>query len=318
MRIKHILVLINIFVLVACSKNQDNDYISFYTNVFTKGAIYNNNNLKTNGFKCYGYYTRENMWAGTNELSNFMDGIEVNWNGSSYEYSPLKYWPNEGGNDYISFLAISPISVGTVTSSNGYPHLDCTIADNPEQQIDILASKSANLAKTANNRAINLSFKHILSSIGFSVVLDNTNSDNTATITSFKISYANSKVKNNGKFDYWTNGNWVLGDTFHSASTHSLIKSNFVADKTKKILNDKDLNLFILPQTLSEGDMNIEMQYYFTDPTKIETVSNNIPANNYIIGEKYTYNLIIKGRNITISNATITPWIPNTGDIDAI
>ena len=67
------------------------------------------------GFGVFGYYTDNNEYD-PQSIPNFMYNQLVTWNSSNYwEYAPIKYWPNEYGNnassddqDKVSFFAYAP------------------------------------------------------------------------------------------------------------------------------------------------------------------------------------------------------------------
>lgn len=69
-------------------------------------------NLKTSGFGVFGYYTNNNNYDGTS-IPNFMYNEKVS--GDAWGYEPIKYWPNEYGEnaasdetDKLSFFAYAP------------------------------------------------------------------------------------------------------------------------------------------------------------------------------------------------------------------
>ena len=75
------------------------------------GAM-DNDQLKTNGFGVFGYYTDMNEYDQTS-TPNFMYNQKVF--GAGWTYEPVKYWPNEYGNkaqsddvDKLSFFAYAP------------------------------------------------------------------------------------------------------------------------------------------------------------------------------------------------------------------
>lgn len=75
------------------------------------GAM-DNDQLKTNGFGVFGYYTDMNEYDQTS-TPNFMYNQKVS--GAGWTYEPVKYWPNEYGNkaqsddvDKLSFFAYAP------------------------------------------------------------------------------------------------------------------------------------------------------------------------------------------------------------------
>lgn len=69
-----------------------------------------------NGFGVFGYYTDNNEYE-QSRIPEFMYNQQVTWNNTEeyWEYTPVKYWPNEYGNsansddnDKISFFAYAP------------------------------------------------------------------------------------------------------------------------------------------------------------------------------------------------------------------
>jgi len=53
------------------------------------------------GFGVFAYYTDGEPYSGITK-PNFMYNQLVDWNSTKWEYTPIKYWPNEFGNDAIS------------------------------------------------------------------------------------------------------------------------------------------------------------------------------------------------------------------------
>lgn len=74
------------------------------------------------GFGVFAYYTNDGDYAGTSK-PNFMYNQHVTWNSSNWEYTPVKYWPNEFGAsavstgiDKLSFFAYAPFVDNTPNS----------------------------------------------------------------------------------------------------------------------------------------------------------------------------------------------------------
>lgn len=92
--------------------------------------------LKKSGFGVFGYYTNADNYDQT-FTPNFMYNQLVKFNAGKWEYSPVKYWPNEHGTqaasddaDKVSFFAYAPYV--SVNVSSGKPNGDGSIyaADN--------------------------------------------------------------------------------------------------------------------------------------------------------------------------------------------
>lgn len=88
-------------------------------------------NSTSDGFGVFAYYT-DNMEYSSTTIPNFMYNQKVTWSSSAWNYSPIKYWPNEFGNtaysddiDKVSFFAYAPYvdvtaSTGQVTGDKTY------------------------------------------------------------------------------------------------------------------------------------------------------------------------------------------------------
>ena len=83
------------------------------------------------GFGIFAYYT-DNLEYSSTTIPNFMYNQKVTWSSSKWNYTPIKYWPNEYGNtassddiDKVSFFAYAPYvdvtaSTGQVTGDKTY------------------------------------------------------------------------------------------------------------------------------------------------------------------------------------------------------
>ena len=124
---------------------------------------------KANGFGVFAYYTDNGSYATTSK-PNFMYNQHVTFS-SSWEYTPVKYWPNEfgataesTGTDKLSFFAYAPFvdntpSTGVIgtpgsfgiikfvesnsdnnytNASQGDPRIKYAISNNPTECVDLL------------------------------------------------------------------------------------------------------------------------------------------------------------------------------------
>jgi hypothetical protein len=132
----------------------------------TPGSI-NNTALKNEGFGVFGYYTNDGNYSSTTSKPNFMYNQSVTWDTDHWTYSPIKYWPNEYGNDAkstgtdrLTFFAYAPYTTVTATASTGTatgpgnatsgiitltgndtggdPKVSYTVATNPAESVDLL------------------------------------------------------------------------------------------------------------------------------------------------------------------------------------
>ena len=113
------------------------------------------------GFGVFGYYTDGERYAGTTK-PNFFYNQGVFYSGGSWSYTPIKYWPNEFGNDAISdqidrvslfayapYVKVDPTSgyvegdntknITALTRNNatGDPHVKYTATMDPANTVDL-------------------------------------------------------------------------------------------------------------------------------------------------------------------------------------
>lgn len=145
----------------------------------------------TYGFGVFAYYSdgdaKKYVATPTSNFKpNFMYNQQVKYKAaeSVWEYSPVKYWPNEYNNtdaigadiDRLTFFAYAPfvdtpdtegvtsISAATATQD---PTIGFKVPASSDKQIDLLWSDAAttNLTKPAINTPVHFTFKHALSNL---------------------------------------------------------------------------------------------------------------------------------------------------------
>ncbi len=211
--------------LASCAKNEviqneaDKTPVAFGVyagrSADTKAApIANVANLATQGgFGVFAYYTGTTDYTASGAIPNFMynQNVYSTDSGTSWTYSPVKYWPNNDTNtangsatfvDKVSFFAYAPYvantsaagatanTVGiTAFSANDAaqgtknPEVTYVVATNPAQSVDFLYNDIDNTNKTKAtatiSNTINFDFKHALTRLGFTVegVFDETDAD---------------------------------------------------------------------------------------------------------------------------------------------
>ena len=150
----------------------------------TKAASEVANEFPTDqSFNVYAYYY-ENMFTSFNGGKLYMDNVEVAYSETLDGWDSKQaggvnyYWPTYGT---LTFAAYAPnTNVGTVSyGDSGFIFKDFIVADEPEDQIDLLFSERAYNKTVADQLADNpfysgvqLNFMHALSSILFKVKID--------------------------------------------------------------------------------------------------------------------------------------------------
>lgn len=218
---------------------------------------------------------------------------------SSWIYYPTRYWP-ASSTDKISFFAYAPHSSalaqtdGSITTDTtaDQPALSVTLPSRQRSQADLLISYPM-LNKTSNDvvsGALPLSFTHALSSIDFSAQ----STIGTITITSLKVYYT-STVKRSGKVSLST-GTWLSGtlqgsysniDGSTDARKDTIVLSSVSVGSTSTSLTTSTNHLLLIPQSISAGDIKVDINYTADGTGKTKTVA--LPAQMYSVGNNYTF-----------------------------
>ncbi len=181
--------------LVGCSKSelvdtpvQDQNAIAFGTyvgdNAQTRASIVTTETLGVDGFGVNAYYTGTTPFADGAEL-NFMQNTKVTYNkdNQKWEYSPVKYWPNntfvndKGETQYemVSFFAYGPYAKGGEANNIKLDgtSLEFVVANEVKDQVDLIYNTNydgtINQTKPSVEELIHFQFGHALSRISFTV-----------------------------------------------------------------------------------------------------------------------------------------------------
>lgn len=227
----------------APQQSQGNNAIEFSTYLGrnaqgSRGTETNDASIKKSGFGVLAYYTEKADFTDTNK-PNFMWNQKVTFNGTNWEYTPIKYWPTKVG-DKVSFFAYAPYAAGDnkkgiVLSANnvtGTPTATITLPDNPADAIDFVAAVQMN--KTHDNSESaknNVSFilKHEMTRVKVQAKLDKSvYSDTDAKHKTFVVI---KNVKFNDKGQFYKSGKYTFSTddskrgtwaTTANASTYTL------------------------------------------------------------------------------------------------
>ena len=300
----------------------------------TRGSVETKDKLKTDGFGVFGNY---NAKAGQDFGSNLFDNVKVYSSSTAdpviWKYDNTKYWPTEG---YINFLAYAPhVENKTLTGSS----IAFTVEGEAAKQTDLLwaNAKDQTKAKNSGDKKVELTFKHALSRLGYSVKLKDASYESVATITLNKITLAGSKdlaqnaFYKEGIIDLAT-GNWSTSSStdpnyndtkrnfewFNNETSGKTLSSN----DDDAIKNSDSEYLFVIPQNFSNGNANNDQLYVIVEYTISykdgvkATIKNKVCkqlTNNFLQSKAYTINLTI-GLTPIEFNAEVTDWNPINGD----
>lgn len=297
----------------------------------SRGSVETKNQLKTDGFGVFGNYSA----GGQNFGSNLFNNVKVYSSSTAdpvkWEYDNTKYWPTEG---HIDFLAYAPYAdktaLNTTLDGKMTSCINFTVENTVTKQKDLLwaNAKDQTKAKNSGTNKVELTFKHALAKIGYTVKLKQTYSN--ATITLKKITLA-------GSADEKTNAFYTAGtiDLSRPSSTDLWTPSSTAAKQNFKWFSGtQDLGttdypnpatdyLFVIPQDFSkstaEGGTKADKLFVIVEYTikytkhidgemaeMTSTVSSPIEK-NFEQGKAYTINLTI-GLSPIEFNAEVNEW----------
>lgn len=207
---------------------------------------------------------------------NFMYNQKVTYDGSSWTYSPTKYWPATGT---LSFFAYAPYGNSCITcpatDATGTPSIGY---NNPEADLDLLAAESPSLSFADNNGEVSFKFHHILAKIKYKF----TNSGN------------GKPVINALKYDIPYIGSYKFGTqqsawTVESA-THTLVRTTnssygeIIENSSEKLIDE--FTAYILPCSINKFSISINNTFVDYTPSTAVTVK---------AGYQYTINFVLAG-----------------------
>ena len=142
---------------------------------------------KNDGFGVFAYYTGENSYD-ENIVPNFMYNQQVKYKSSAsvFDYSPIKYWPNEKGNDHISFFAYAPwVSVDVTTGAaedqtygitgvsrntfTGAPLVNYIATTDLSKGVDLCWGKQLDNQKPSDDSKVHFNLSHSLAKLNVKV-----------------------------------------------------------------------------------------------------------------------------------------------------
>lgn len=315
-RLRNILFLATLPALIctSCEKGTHmetaNVSIGFSNNVatFTRAEDINNNNLTSMGV--FAYFTHGNFDEATS-TPNFMHNQLVEKKSGTWQYTPVKYWPNNN-TDKISFFAYAPHNATGVTQSNatdkGYPILTYTVPQAEASQIDLLASVPI---IDQNKGNVNFKMQHVLTKVVFYV---KSNDDTTGKkVTTFSVKGAkggmltyHAPINNDDKGFEWSYPSSVIVETFTATATALSVPDKSTAKEA--VLS----TYFLLPKDVGN---TFNITYTYTGTNGLETITlNNQPLpslDKWLPGVFVSYTIGIDKR----VGATVTTDIhPTWGD----
>ncbi len=161
--------------------NPDVIMVDTYVGQTTKGTIFEQDDLKAEGFGLMAYYTKQNTWTNDGGYTpDFMYNQSVVYNSAlgTWSYDPIKYWPNEE-QDKVTFFAYAPYQtysedgIGngvkasyTANDAEGLPQIKFYLQKEAADMVDFVAGQNMDMVRQQDKVTFNL--KHQLTRATFS------------------------------------------------------------------------------------------------------------------------------------------------------
>lgn len=285
--------------------------IAFDANAATMRGVINDTEAlqkSSEGFGVFAYYTEGTVWgtaSSSNPQPNFMNNQQVTYGTSAWTYTPVKYWPNDNTNKYISFFAYAPYRSSDVVASSPQPTVSYTWSNTLSDQTDLLYDNTqTDLYKTTTTDRVTFTFRHALAAVEFKVRRKNQTgspiylrekSDKVMTVT------PSAAINTSGTFNLVT-GSWgspVTGTPTVTYAASDINSSILVGNTGLKEYTDENAHLLSNSPNLlllmpKDGLTTFNFTIYYTLGTTEKVASSSFTlAEGIKMGTKYTVILVI-------------------------
>ena len=210
------------------------------------------------------------------EATEFMHNQKVIYDGASWKYTPVKYWPQKGD---VVFYAYMPYSE-SMSMSYDEKKIDWAVPTDVKEQKDFLTAKS--LVAEGNRKQVDLGFSHTLSKIVFK------SSKPVSDLKIGELSLSGTDIKDMAVWNF-EEDNW--SDAAKSEQS-TLTTYKFLPNGTlKEIVTSTDEIMeenqaaFLLPQ--STTDLNLYVKYNMAGEDRY--LEGGLDEAEWQKGKGYTY-----------------------------
>lgn len=244
-----------------------------------------------------------------NSLTNTFDGTKVAKSGSTWSYSPVRYWNAGTTYQFAAYAPEIPAGKGTAGTDDANGRLTFTdyVCD-PENQLDLIYAEQSITAQAENNSPVSFNFQHLLSMIKFTFKSGFPN-DVPVTVSELKVyGMAAQGTYDNG----WTQGAQAVAETtpFDEMATTTAENKTDASQATQAA----SANFVVIPQ--SGGTVTVSFKAAVSlDASEVKTkefTTTLVPA--WEAGNCYNYVATITEQNmelqsITYGDPTVTEWV---------
>ena len=236
-------------------------------------------------FHVYGYNQ-----SGNEEWENVFDNVDVSYNNNAWTYSPTKYWQTDHTYRFAAYTdGLNSTSINSVNYTPGEDKLVFT--DYNAGFKDLIASISGDIVTgaTISSPTVPLSFKHMLTKIGFHFYA-NTNTvikisdviiDNAYTIGTATYNYSGHTIT-------WDTSNQELSSYSENSSTETQLSTSLI-----------EYAFYVIPQNNQNVKVNFILHTYDTTGDEIDSTQYTASlatgdihtdvANTWKVGYFYKY-----------------------------
>ncbi len=283
--------------------------ISMSPSAVTRALIDNVANLRTTGFKVYGY--KEDKAANRTQI--FTDQV-VSYDGG-WKYTPTRYWDPATNYCFAAYAPATLNGIAVANTTTGSQTLTFTLPQWQKlngSETDLLVASSQGAATEYLNRGgvVNLAFDHIYAQLEVQI-LRNAFLVSTYKLTSLHYKYVPSNANATYTHDFATPANSAYTLSEDAQSVEMMSGEAVIAPTPKDETTFKHL---VVPFTSIDGGFKIVVGYTVDGTAKTDTVASGLKTVE--AGQRYVLRLNFNSGADIIPSLTVEDWIPEELDED--
>ena len=278
----------------------------------TRALIDNVANLRTTGFKVYGY--KEDKAANRTQI--FTDQV-VSYDGG-WKYTPTRYWDPATNYCFAAYAPAALNGIAVANTTTGSQTLTFTLPQWQKlngSETDLLVASSQGAATEYLNRGgvVNLAFDHIYAQLEVQI-LRNAFLVSEYKLTSLHYKYVPSNADGTYTHDFATPANSTYTTTILSKDAQSveMMSGEAVIAPTPKA--ETTFKHLVVPFTTIDGGFKIVIGYTVDGTAKTATVASGLKTLE--AGQRYVLRLNFNSGADIIPSLTVEDWIPEELDED--
>lgn len=300
--------------------------IGFFSNQIEEigtRALVTDDNLKSQNIGVYGYKKK----ADDTDHMLVFDNTELSHNGSSWSYTPLRYWDLSRSYSFLAYIPYGTniVEYGYETATGKYTDI-LTFKEIPQwQKIDdsetdylVASSKGSAVDYITNNYGtVNLVFKHIYAQLLVCVAKNTLGaSTNTHTITGLRFGESSdSEIPNIQNCTYLHDTNDAANSKVTSERTNGVItflEKDNASDDIVATSEPQTMAHYLVAPFATQNNASLYIDYTVSDGSNTTTHDNvkvDIGKIDFKSNNKYTYVLRFEaGKPILVSIAEVKEW----------